>query len=93
MADKPNRPAPLQTSDIPHAPFVFFDDAPVFNNYNGIIGITLAANRTVPNNKGGTTNDKVVVAYLRGNIQAALALRKAIDNALLLGVKTEGKTN
>jgi hypothetical protein len=29
-------------------------------------------------------NEQVVVAHLRGNVQAALSLRKAIDDALLL---------
>jgi hypothetical protein len=33
-------------------------------------------------------NEQVVVAYLRGNIQAALSLRQAIDSALLLGAPT-----
>jgi hypothetical protein len=35
-----------------------------------------------------------VVAYLRGNVQAALSLRQAIDNALLLAAPTgAGKAN
>jgi hypothetical protein len=39
-------------------------------------------------------NDQVVVAYLRGNVQAAINLREAIDKALLLAAPTqEGKAN
>jgi hypothetical protein len=35
-----------------------------------------------------------VVAYLRGNVPAALSLRQAIDKALLLAAPTqEGKAN
>jgi hypothetical protein len=35
-----------------------------------------------------------VVAYLRGNVPAAISLRKAIDDALLLATPTaDGKTN
>jgi len=36
----------------------------------------------------------VVVAYLRGNVQAAHSLKAAIDRALLLAAPTpEGKSN
>ena len=58
---------------------------------NGVISITLSASRTWagPN---GIVNEQVVVAYLRGNVQAALSLQQAIDNALLLAAPTpEGK--
>ena len=89
----PDKPTFLKISDTPHAPIVFFDEAPVFNNYNGIIGITLCANRTMPDGAGGLTGDMVAVAFLRCNIQAAEPLRKALDGALLLGVKTEGQAN
>jgi hypothetical protein len=43
---------------------------------------------------GAAKNDLVVVAYLRGNLQAALSLRNAIDAALLLAAPTtEEKAN
>jgi hypothetical protein len=43
---------------------------------------------------GGVVNDQVVIVYLRGNILAALSLRQALDNALLLAAPTpEGKAN
>jgi len=92
MIDKPDVPAMPPVVDVPHAPIIFFDNVPTFTNYNNIIGITLSVNRTLPDGKGGVTNDEVVVAFLRGNVQAALALRKAIDGAFLLGTKppTEG---
>jgi hypothetical protein len=98
MADDPNtRPAQvIPVSDVPHAPFLFFEVAPAFGVTNGVVNITLSANRTWigPN---GIVNEQVVVAYLRGNIQAALGLRAAIDSALLLAAPTaqgsEGKAN
>jgi hypothetical protein len=65
----------------------FFDNVPTFTNYNNIIGLTLSVNRKLPDGKGGVTNEEVVVAFLRGNVQAAMALRKAIDGAFLLGTK------
>jgi hypothetical protein len=92
MAKEPTEAAVAKISDTPRAPIIFFDDAPVFNNYNGIIGVTLTAGRAIPDGAGGIIGDTVVVAFLRGNIQAAVALRNAIDSALLLGAKT-GQAN
>jgi hypothetical protein len=71
---KPTRPAKeatIEVSDTPHAPFVFYEVAPAFRFTNGVVNITLSANRiwVGPN---GVINEQVVVAYLRGNIQAAL---------------------
>jgi hypothetical protein len=97
MADNPEtRPTQEQiipVSDVPHAPFIFYEWAPSFGYVNGIINITLAANRSFvgPN---GVVNEQVATAYLRGSIPAALSLRKALDDALLLAAPTpEGKTN
>ena len=97
MADDPDaRPKEgvvIQITDIPHAPFIFYEVAPAFGVTNGVVNITLSANRSWagPN---GIVNEQVVVAYLRGSIQAARRLRRAIDNALLLAAPTaEGKAN
>ena len=84
MADNPDtvpkEGAAIPVSDIPHAPFIFYDWAPCLGFTNGVVNITLAANCTWirPN---GVANEQVVVAYLRGSIQAARNLRKAIDEA------------
>jgi hypothetical protein len=66
---KPTRPAKeatIEVSDTPHAPFVFYEVAPAFGFTNGVVNITLSANRTWvgPN---GVINEQLVVAYLRGN--------------------------
>ena len=97
MADNPDTSPKEGTmfpvSDTPHAPFIFYELAPAFGFTNGVVNITLSANRTWagPN---GIVNEQVVVAYLRGNIPATLSLRQAIDNALLLAAPTgEGKSN
>jgi hypothetical protein len=63
----------------------------VFGFTNGVINITLSANRTYAGPEGAVVNEQVVVAYLRGNIPAALSLRQAIDNALLLAAPTGQK--
>jgi hypothetical protein len=94
MTDNPKPPAGKVTappvSDTPHAPFIFFENTPAFGFTNGVINITLSASRTyAPDGVG--VNEQVVVAYLRGNIPAALSLRQAIDNALLLAAPTGQK--
>ena len=99
MADKPDpRPGEvavvIPVNDVPHAPFIFYEGAPVSGHMNGVISLTLSANRTYIGPDGTPRNDPVVVAYLRGNIQAAVNLRQAIDAALLLAAPTtEGKSN
>ena len=97
MADDPD-PHPKQQaiplSDTLHAPFIFYEKAPAFGATNGVINITLSAHRTLIGKDGVVTNEQVVVAYLRGNVPAALSLRQAIDKALLLVAPTqEGKAN
>jgi hypothetical protein len=81
-------------SDTPHAPLIFYENAPVFSFLNGVVNITLSASRSWIDANSNTVSDHVVVAYLRGNIQAALSLRAAIDQALLLAAPVqEGKAN
>ena len=50
MADNPEaRPAQvplIPVSDTPHAPFIFYEWAPAFGFTNGVVNLTLAANRT-----------------------------------------------
>jgi len=77
----------LPISDSPHAPFIFYENAPAFGFTNGVVNITLSAHRTQAGPEG-VINEQVVVAYLRGNIPAALSLRRAIDSALLLATPT-----
>ena len=93
MADNPDtRPGEvavaIPVSDTPHAPFIFYEGAPAFGHTNGVINLTLSASRTCIGPDGATKNDLVVVAYLRGNLQAALSLREAIDKALVLSAPT-----
>jgi hypothetical protein len=98
MADKPEaRPENvpiISIHDTPHAPFIFYEVAPAFGFTNGVVNITLSANRTHIGPNGAVVNEQVVVAYLRGNVPAALNLKQAIDSALLLAAPTpEGKAN
>ena len=92
MTDNPEpRPEKITTisvSDLPHAPFIYYEGAPAFGFTNGVVNVTLSALRTYAGPDGAIANEQVVVAYLRGNIPAALSLRHAIDNALLLAAPT-----
>jgi hypothetical protein len=78
MADNPDARPPegliIPVSDTPHAPFIFYEIAPAFGFTNGVVNVTLSANRTWIAD-GKVLNEQVVVAYLRGNVQAALSLR------------------
>jgi hypothetical protein len=99
MADNPDpRPSEVAVvipiNDVPHAPFIFYEAAPVAGHGNGIINVTLSATRTYMGPDGIPKNELVVVAYLRGSIPAAVSLRTAIENALLLAAPTtESKAN
>jgi hypothetical protein len=78
---------PAQAPVIPvyalHAPTIFYEWAPAFGFTNGVVNLTLAANRTWIGQDGAVVNEQVVVAHLRGNVQAALSLRDSLDKALL----------
>jgi hypothetical protein len=94
MADDPDPHPKESLGDTLHAPFIFYEQAPSLGFNNGVINITLSAHRTLVGKDGVVVNEHVVVAYLRGNVPAALSLRQAIDNALLLVAPTqEGKAN
>ena len=97
MADKPAQIGsvlPFAVSDAPHAPFIYFEVAPGFGFANGVVNITLSANRSYVGKDGTVVNEQVVMAYLRGNVVAARSLKQAIESALLLAAPTgEGKSN
>jgi hypothetical protein len=89
---RPEKVPAIPISDAPHAPFIFYEGAPAFGFTNGVVNITLSANRVYAGPDGTMVNEQVVVAYLRGNLPAALSLRRAIDSALLLAAPTgQGK--
>ncbi len=100
MADDPNPKSPVEV--IPsiqggisaigsaHAPFLYFEAAPAFGILNGVVQITLEAQRIFPTESDSPAIDRVVVGHLRMNVPAALSLKAAIDGALLL--ETPGPT-
>jgi hypothetical protein len=90
--DKPPNEAVTPVSDIPHSPFIYFEASPAFGFTAGVINLTLSANR-IWIGKGGVESEQVVVAYLRGNVQAAANLRRAIDAALALAAPPPETSN
>jgi hypothetical protein len=94
MEEKKSNPAPegLFVSDAANAPIIYFDSAPTFGNVNGVINVTIVASRHLPQG-GKIVTDVIAVGSLRCSIPAAIDLRNAIDQALLLGAKTEGGVN
>ncbi len=95
MTDDPatsEHKAGIVVTDPNHAPIIYFDGAPNFGNNNGVVNVTLAASRHMIQGDQ-IAFDVVAVAFLRCNVGAAIALREALDKALLIGMPTEGNAN
>lgn len=73
----------LVVSDVPHAPVIFFENAPCLGHVGGNVNITLSTQLTVLGPDRKAISQEVAVAYLRCNVIAAKSLRAAIDQALL----------
>ncbi len=87
-AEKPTRPAAEMIPSVKggvsatasaNAPVIFIDEFPNSGYYNGIAHITCEVIRfmSLPD---GVTNDRVIVAHLRMNLNALVALKEAITN-------------
>jgi hypothetical protein len=93
----PVDPAPLKGPQIdltgnPPAPIIYFDEAPFLGQMNGVFRICLAAYQGMLSVAQPSDNhNPIAVAHLRGNAQALLALRAAIDSALLLAAPAAGE--
>ena len=64
MTDNPGPRAekvPMGISDAPHAPFIFFENAPATGFMNGVVSITLSANKTYAGPDGAIVNEQIVV--------------------------------
>jgi hypothetical protein len=77
-------------------PVIYFDASPSVSYLPGVVGITLTVTGNVPLGGDTIAMCAAVVAHLKCNIPAAIALKGAIDSALLLAnpvEKPEGKAN
>jgi hypothetical protein len=82
-------------SDRDHAPIIYFDGVSPFGFYNGVVHLTLGAFKHIPIGRGSDEirADLVATAFLRCNVEAAIALRDALDAALLMAAPIEGEAN
>jgi hypothetical protein len=75
---------PFSESGSVHAPFLYFEEVTTFGVMNGMFRITLEAARLYVGTHGELVVDRVAVAHLRMNREAALALKAALEGTLLL---------
>jgi hypothetical protein len=92
MANDP-QPPKMKFPDNAGAPVIFFEGAPVFANVSGIISITLATVRRIPDGDGGILVDMPIVATLKCSAESANELRNSLEKALLLGAPAQGEMN
>ena len=88
----PREVPPLAVRASDNAPFVYFEEAPSFGHYNGVIRVTLEAARLHSEHPGTVTTERVVVAHLRMNVAAARSLKAALEGGLLLANPTASET-
>lgn len=74
--------------NVPTAPFVIFDGAPVFGHQNGLVELTLTGRALGLKSDQTVGCDLVAVAHLRCSLQAAANLRDALDKALAMAAGT-----
>ena len=93
MADAPKQKG-ITITDPNGAPIIFFDGAPNSGCSNGIVNVTLAAARNLAQNNN-LVSDAVAVAFLRCSVSAAIELRRALDQAILIAAPAggDGKAN
>jgi hypothetical protein len=95
MSENPSAPPPVEIipsveGDISaiasgHAPFLYFDSAPSYGYADGVVKITLVAQRILPRKTEQPAQDFAIVAHLRMSRTAAQSLKDALENALSLG--------
>jgi hypothetical protein len=81
MADH-SKAAPAVPRDKLNAPIIFFERAPLSGYADGIITITLSTLCPESQPSGELRREAVTAAHLKCNIQAAINLRDALNNAL-----------
>lgn len=64
------------------APFVHFDNAPVYGAFAGCIEVELAARALMPKESGNVVAEMVCTGHLRCTPQAAIALADALQKAV-----------
>ena len=71
------------------APFVYFDNAPIFGLMNNVVEIDLASRVPMLQSDNSVSMEVVCIAHLRCSVEAALSLMAAIEKALDFAKKTK----
>ena len=90
MVDDP-RP-PISDASTESAPFIYFDEVLTAGVHQSNIRLELGASTVIPTGDGQAKTVQVITAHLRCSPPAAIALRRAIDNALLLLAPPKGQS-
>ncbi|MFG1293761.1 hypothetical protein [Xanthobacter versatilis] len=75
------------------APIAYFEGTAGILHANGLFTIGVTVARPVVLSNDTVQIAQSAVAFLKGNRQALEVLRRAIDDALLLGTPVEGEAN
>ena len=84
---KPASGPPPLLKNAASAPFIYFDNAPVFGTFSGNIEIELAARMLMPKPDQTVAVEMACTAHLRCSPQAAAALLDGISKALAMFAK------
>ena len=88
---KPSSQANLSAATGTHAPFLYFDNAPVFGYFNGVVRVTLEVFRDMNGPNREVVTDRVIVGHLRMSIEAAKSLKSALEGALLIAMPAQNR--
>src|SRR5262245_2530955 len=83
----------VAVSSTETAPFIYFDEVLTASAHQGNVRLELGAGTIIPTADGQAKTVHVVTAHLRCSPSAAIALRKAIDNTLLLLAPAKGQAS
>lgn len=87
MSTKPkgsSAPAPPMIKNASAAPFIHFDNAPVYGSFTGSIEVELVARALMPKPDGSVVAETVCTGHLRCTPQAAQALADALVKAVAM---------
>ncbi len=82
-------------STVEPAQFIYYDGVTTYGQVNNIVHISLYAGHLISTGTGPSDMkaQNVTVALLRGNMQAAIALRDALDKAIKGNAPPKGQAN
>jgi hypothetical protein len=83
----------ISESSAESAPFIYFDAVLTAGIHQGNVRVELGASTVIPTGDSQAKTVQVITAHLRCSPSAAVTLRKAIDDALLLLASAKAQSN